>query len=78
MANDEGFTKDSLKTLKVIGVMRNNWRQRMVTICQHPTRQDDVVTFGTPFDEGETIVCVEPKIHFENCIQIFPKTHIYN
>jgi hypothetical protein len=78
MANDEGFTEKSLKSLQVIGFMKNKWRRRTVVVCQHPTREDDVVSIATPFDGGEIIVCVDSKSDYDLCIKVFPKTFVFN
>lgn len=57
---------------KLVG-MRNNWRQRVVTVHEHPADPDLVVTVGMPFDGGELIVCVETRAEWAATIAAFPR-----
>ena len=54
--------------LKRIGSFRNMRRWRLVTLYEHPTRPEMVVSVGNTFDpggqykdEGATFICTEPR-----------------
>ena len=77
MSNCEGFTATNITTAR-IGVLRNNWRGRLVYVHAHPTDPQKVVSIGHPLSGGgEVIVCVEDRSGFERTIGLFPQTAIY-
>ena len=62
----------------VIGVLRNNWRGRLVTVYEtnDPTK---VRTVGVPLDgKGPTVDVIEDRQAWERTIALFPKTAIYD
>ena len=63
---------------KVIGVMRNNWRGRMVTVYEtaDPLK---VRTVGIPLDgKGSPVDVIEDRQQWERTISLFPKTHVFD
>ena len=76
--NYEGWTKEKVEKLELIGKLKNNWRQRYVNIYQHPYQIDKVISVGHPFDGLKPIICVENKTAFLHAISIFPNIEIYN
>lgn len=64
---------------KLIGRMRNNWRQRDVFIYEIEGDEDNVRTIGVPFDKSrETIETVELKSSFKRAIDMYPAVYTYN
>ncbi len=64
--------------MKVIGILRNNWRQRLVTIYEIGDEPDKVLTVGDPFDGSKSIVCVENRADWKRVINLYPKTAVYD
>jgi hypothetical protein len=77
MANSEGITAKDVEGKPVIGLLDNKWRQRRVTVYDHPTNPDMVISVGQPYDNSEAIVCVEPREEYTRVINLYPKTAIY-
>ena len=61
----------------VIGRLRNDWRQRHVTVYDHPTDPDQVISVGVPFDGSKPIVCEEPRSAYREVIAHYPKLYVY-
>ena len=47
--------------LPVIKAGKNHWRGRDITLRQHPTDPDRVISVGTTFDREVRIIADEPK-----------------
>jgi hypothetical protein len=68
---------------KVIGVLRNNWRRRLVYVYEIPGDAEQVKTVGYPFNElgvltdGAPIVTVENIDAWRRTISLFPITAVY-
>jgi hypothetical protein len=80
MANSENITLETVKGKPVIGRLKNNWRQRDVTVYDHPTNPNMVVSVGVPFgsSEKDAVVCVEEREAFARVINLYPKTATYD
>lgn len=82
MSNREVFTFDQAKKLPQIGALRNNWRRRHVSVHQHPTNPNLVVTIGIPFDKPTDqnlfIVVVETADDYTQAIRRWPNIAIYD
>jgi hypothetical protein len=62
--NNTPFSLDEIAKFAVLGETVNKWRQRNITLYQHPTETDMVVSVGTIFgqlDYSMTVIAVEPK-----------------
>ena len=59
--NNTQFSEDQIKLLPLIGKTVNKWRGRNITLLQHPSREDYVVSVGITFDGSRIIICEEPK-----------------
>ena len=61
-----------------IGILRNNWRGRMVYV--YPTSDAQVVrTVGKPLDgKGKDIETTEPRRDWERVVSMFPKMATYD
>ncbi len=77
--NDQGITYADTKGLKLIGVLRNEWRQRNVGIYENPkdTTGQTVVSVGHPMGGGEPIVCIEPRTYYLREIAAYPREIVY-
>lgn len=68
-----------VKNLPQIGAVSNNWRQRHVSVHQHPTMEDTVITIGLPFNNpSDRIICVEEKSDYTRAINMWPEMQIFN
>lgn len=47
--------------LKVIGTYRNLWRERIVTLKEHPSDPTRLITVGVGFHGGKDVVCDEER-----------------
>ena len=59
--NRTPFTADEIREFTVLKYVRNEWRQRNITLYQHPTEEDKIVSAGLSFDQTQVVVCVETK-----------------
>ena len=60
-----------------IGRLRNNWRQRDVTV--YATDDPEVVrTVGVPFGGGDAIITTEPIADWKRVISVFPRTAVFD
>lgn len=73
MKNNTPFTEDEIRAMERIGFFKNNWRQRRVSIYQHPNYPDQVVAMGEPFDGSAPICTVEDKAAYKQYIGSFNK-----
>ena len=68
----------------IIGVLRNNWRQRMVYVYAIPDDAEHVRTVGWTIDKGMVrqdvapIICVENIDVWRRTIGLFPATAVYD
>lgn len=78
--NNTIWTLEQVKAMKKIGVCRNEWRQKYVTIYElppHTPPTNDVVSIGETFDGKRIVVCRESRDGHRNAIADFPRTYIY-
>ena len=61
----------------VIGLLRNEWRRRHVTVLAHPSDPEKVISVGVPFGGGEPIVCEEPRAADARAIAKYPREDVY-
>ena len=65
MPNNTGYTREEIAKQKILGSFHNEWRQRNVSIYEHPEHDYEVITIGYPCDGvSEPIICVEKKSLF--------------
>lgn len=50
--------------LKKVGTFRNNWRERIVTLYEHPTDPKMVVAVGVGIHNNKEVVCEEAKTDY--------------
>ena len=66
------------------GVLRNNWRQRLVYVYAIPGNIEHVRTVGWTITDGAVrkdiapVDCVEPIDSWLHTIKLFPATAVYN
>lgn len=59
--NNTPFNLDTIAGFVKLGNTVNKWRQRNVTLLQHPTEPNNVVSVGTTFDQSMQVIAVESK-----------------
>lgn len=59
MKSEIDYTK-----LKKIGTYRNNWRERDVTLYEHPTDAARVISVGVGIHNGKEVVCDESRADY--------------
>jgi cephalosporin-C deacetylase-like acetyl esterase len=72
------MTHQEAAKLPEIGKLKNNWRERTVSVRQHPTDPQKVVSIGVPFGGGAPIVCEEGADGYAREIAMYPLTCDYN
>jgi hypothetical protein len=55
--NNTDLTLEQIKALPLLGVYRNNWRQRDVVLYRFAA--DRVISVGTSFDRGVRVIALE-------------------
>ena len=78
IVNNSGMQLEAINKLEVIGVCRNNWRQRTVFVYAIPNNEQEVISRGESFDGKQVFYCREPRNGFCNAIAVYPKTYVYN
>lgn len=79
--NRTAFAPEAIKAMPVLFTVRNNWRNRNVSVYQHPEQQDRVLTIGESFDGLLTVIADETKADYAHEFNLFAigKTRfIYN
>lgn len=67
-----------MKRGNVIGKMRNNWRQRNVTVYEDLDASHMVITVGEPFDGSKPVECHEHRSEWKTTLSCFPRTYVFN
>jgi len=77
IVNNSGMDLSAIvRDLPMVGIMRNNWRQRMVTLYQ--VSETEVISIGKSFDLKEIVVCREPRESFKSTLAAYPSTYVYD
>lgn len=66
--NSTPFELMEIETWPLLVTVRNEWRQRLVTVYSHPTEDTKVITVGKPFNGGEPIICLESRDDWATCL----------
>ena len=61
VANNTIFTLEEIQTFPLLGITINNWRGRRISLYQHPTMTDYVVSVGTTFYRSLQVIATETK-----------------
>jgi hypothetical protein len=57
--NHTPFTVEEIGGFPKLGLMRNNWRRRLVTLYAHPTDPALLVSAGRSFDDTQQVIVEE-------------------
>jgi hypothetical protein len=76
--NSTPFTLAEIENWPLLLTVKNNWRQRLVTVYSHPTDANSVVTVGKPFDGSGPIICIERREEWSSCFARSEKFQVYN
>jgi hypothetical protein len=60
-SNVTKYTKEQIQKFPILKTFQNNWRQRYVTVYQHPDDNNMVISVGIPFNGGGATICEETK-----------------
>ena len=61
IANKTKWSLAEIAAMPVLGTTVSNWRQRDITLHQHPNDADSVISVGITFDQRLTVVAEETK-----------------
>jgi hypothetical protein len=64
-SNTTQYTLEQIKKLPVLKTFKNDWRQRYVTVHQHPDDKNMVISVGIPFNKGGATICEETKADYQ-------------
>lgn len=64
-SNTTQYTLEQIKKLPVLKTFKNDWRQRYVTVYQHPDNNNMVISVGIPFNGGGATICEETKENYQ-------------
>jgi hypothetical protein len=74
--NKTPFNPANIKaSWRLVGRMRNEWRQRDVELYRAPT--DILVSIGVAFDKSEMVIAEEQWEDWLRTMEVFPKTLLY-
>jgi len=59
--NNTQFTLEQIQQFPVLGTTVNKWRERNITLHQHPHDENMVVSVGVTFDRNMTVISEETK-----------------
>jgi hypothetical protein len=79
--SDPAAVIEVIESCKQIGCIQNNWRQRTVSVYEHPVLKECVFSIGRPFASGDLngiVICVELKSDYDRAIYLYPTVEIYN
>lgn len=75
--NNTTFTMDEIKKFQVLGTTASKWRQRDVTLLQHPTDANSVVSVGVAFDRTAVVIAVEPREDWKTALDYAARGKVY-
>ena len=59
--NSTLYTPEQIAALPVLFTVKSNWRQRNITIYQHPVLPDSVISVGVYFDGRKVVIADETR-----------------
>jgi hypothetical protein len=76
--NSTHCSLEEIQTWKVIGLLRNCWRGRNVTLYEIPESDGtQIVSVGVTFDGAEVVVCAEQREAFKVTLERFPQPVVF-
>jgi len=75
--NRTTLSEDDVNELTKLGFTVNKWRKRTITLYQHPTIEDHVISVGVSFDQTFTVVADEPKDVWATALDYAAQGKIY-
>ena len=75
--NHTPWSLDTIRTFPVIGQTVNQWRQRTVTLYEHPDVLSMVVTVGITFDQSMCVCAVEDRRHWRTALSYISQGKVY-
>lgn len=75
--NNTTFKVEEIAGFKLLGMTKNNWRQRNIALYQHPTEEDKVVSHGATFDNRMIVICVDKKEEWAVALDYAARGKVY-
>ena len=75
--NHTTFTMKEIVELQALGTTVSKWRGRDITLLQHPTDADSVVSVGVTFDHTSIIISVESKNEWATALDYAAHNKVY-
>lgn len=75
--NNTQFSIEEILRMSVIGNVVSKWRQRNITLRQHPTKEDHVVSVGVTFNETVMVLSEEPKCAWTVALEYASRGKVY-
>ena len=75
--NHTPYTPEQVAGLVLLGRTVSSWRQRNISLYQHPEMADQVVSVGVTFDQAMTVLSVEPKSAWVTALAYAARGHVY-
>lgn len=75
--NRTEFSKEQIASLEFIGNTVNNWSNRNIKLYVHPTNPDNVISIGTTFDGGMTVIADETRLAWATALDYIVHGKVY-
>ena len=75
--NNTTFTEADIEAMPVLGSTVSKWRQRNITLRQHPHWADHVVSVGITFNGGLCVISAESKLDWRVALEYASRGEVY-
>jgi len=75
--NNTNLTEQQIVNLPLLGKTINNWRQREITLLQHPEHLDRVISVGHSFDGKQIVIADEEKSAWATALDYAANGKVY-
>lgn len=75
--NNTPYTPEQIQEQPVVGRVTNKWRERNITLYEHPENPENVISVGKSFCGNKIVVAVEKRTAWNRAIYYFdlPRLH---
>jgi hypothetical protein len=75
--NNTSFTYEEITKFKRLAITINEWRQRNITLYQHPNDPERVISVGVTFNNSMIVVADEAKTLYQTALDYAKRGKIY-
>lgn len=75
--NNTAFSLEQLEALPILGTTINNWRQRHITLRQHPTDPSRLISVGVTFNGRMTVYADELRSEWATALDYIAQGKVY-